>query len=935
MIIISAWERGRTSVLFDGRLITTEALLTTKLYVPRAHPNLVPRARLGELLREGMNRKLTLISAPAGFGKTTLLSEWRMIHLGSEYPLAWVSLEEADNDPARFLSYLIGALQAVEANFGEAILATLRSPQPPQIESVLSALINEIASIPKDFALVLDDYHVIFKDPVHEAMSFLVDHLPPNAHLVIASRADPPLPIARLRARGQMIEIRADDLRFTPEETDAFLRGAMGLDLPEESVAALEKRTEGWIAGLQLAALSVRGREDISGFVAALQGSSRYVLDYLAEEVLQRQPADVRAFLLQTSILDRLSGPLCSAATNRADGQEMLERLERANLFTIPLDEVRRWYRYHHLFSEFLRDRLHQTKPDQEPELHRRASSWYEQNGLVHEAVGHALAAADLDTTARLIEENVRDMLAHGEVALLLSWMEALPEELLRSRPRLCIAFAWALLVTGQSEAAELRVHDLERMVDADVSFPPGEREIAVGDKELDSFSGEAAAVRSFIVRNRGDVPLSIELSRQALELLSEDNLTLRGIVALNLGSAYWMSGDLMAANAAFTEAITTSQRADNPFAVLLAMRGLAELQVMGGRLHRAADLYRQALRLAEQRQFPAAGLAHVGMGELLYEWDDLDGAMRHLEEGIALGERSGSTSIVLPGHVLLARVKWAQGDLDSAVHIIQEYEWSVHSMNLSSWDLDQIAAYGARLRLAQGDVGSAARLLEERGIGVDDDLDHRNVLGHVMMARVLIARGQHDAALTLLGRSLEVAETTGSVDSAIEILAVEALAFDARGDEARAMAAVGRALSLAEPEGYVRTFVDEGEPMSTLLDKLLRVRRKQQLSSPQNVSPEYVGKLLTAFRRSSGSRALSTEADPLRSAQPLPEPLSERELEVLTIVAAGKSNLEIAGQLFVTVDTVKKHLTHIFRKLGVRSRTQAVAQARELGLIA
>jgi LuxR family maltose regulon positive regulatory protein len=934
MIIMSAWERGRTPGLFDRRLITTEALLTTKLYVPRAHPNLVSRARLGKLLGEGMDRKLTLISAPAGFGKTTMLSEWRMMHLGSEYPLAWVSLEEADNDPARFLSYLLGALQAVEANFGEAILAVLRSPQPPQIESVLTALINEIASIPKDFALVLDDYHVMFKDAVHEAMGFLVDHLPPNAHLVIASRADPPLPLARLRVRGQMIEIRADDLRFTPEETDAFLRGAMGLDLPEESVAALEKRTEGWIAGLQLAALSVRGRKDISDFVAALKGSSRYVLDYLAEEVLRRQPADARAFLLQTSILDRLSGSLCGAVANRGDGQEMLERLERANLFTIPLDEERRWYRYHHLFSEFLRDRLHQTQPDQEPELHRRASSWYEQNGLIHGAVSHALAAADLDTTARLIEENVRDMLAHGEAALLLSWMEVLPQGLLRSRPRLCIAYAWALLVTGQSEAAELRVHDLERIVDADVSFPPSERKIALSDKELNSFSGEAAAVRSFIVRNRGDVPLSVELSRQALELLSEENLTLRGIVALNLGSAYWMSGDLASANAAFTEAITTSQRADNPFAVLLAMRGLAESQVMRGRLHRAAELYRRALRLAEQRRFPAAGLAHVGMGELLYEWDDLDGAMRHLEEGITLGERSGSTSIVLPGHALQARVKWARGDPEGALHVIRDDETTARDLTPYSRDLNRIVAHGARLRLAQGDVGGASRLLEERGIGVDDDLDHLNVSEHAVLARVLIARGEHDAALELLERLLDVAEATGSMGSAIEILAVEALTFDVRGDEARAMAAVGRALSLAEPEGYVRTFVDEGEPMSTLLDRLLRVRRKEQLSSLQNVSVEYVGKLCTAFRRSSGSRALSTEADPLRSTQPLPEALSERELEVLALVAAGRSNLEIAGQLFVTVDTVKKHLTHIFRKLGVRSRTQAVAQARELGLI-
>jgi LuxR family maltose regulon positive regulatory protein len=889
---------------------------------------------LGELLAEGMSRKLTLISAPAGFGKTTLLSEWRMIHLGSDYLLAWVSLEEADNDPSRFLSYLIAALQAVEADTGEAILNSLRSPQPPPFESVLTALINEIAAIPKDFALVLDDYHVIANEAVQDAITFLVDHLPPQAHLVIASRADPPLPLARLRARGLMIEIRADDLRFTPEEAGAFLRGVMGLDLPEESVATLEERTEGWIAGLQLAALSVRGREDVSGFVAALKGSSRYVLDYLAEEVLRRQPEDAKTFLLQTSILDRLSGPLCGAVADRTDGQEMLEMLERANLFTIPLDEERRWYRYHHLFSEFLRARLHQTHPDQEPELHRRASSWYEHYGLVHEAVGHARAAADLETTARLIEENVRHMLAHGEAALLLSWIEALPEELLRCRPRLCIAYAWALLVTGQSDAAELRVKDLERMVDADVSFPPGEREFALSDKELDSFCGEAAAVRSFIVRNRGDVPLSIELSRRALELLSEDNFTLRGIVALNLGSAYWMSGDLAAANTAFTEAITTSQRADNPFAVLLAMRGLAELQVMGGRLHRAADLYRQALQLADHRAFPAAGLAHVGMGELLYEWDDLDGAMRHLTEGVALGERSGSTSIVFPGHALLARVKWAQGNVDGAVRIIQEDEWSAHSINLSSWDLDQIAAHGAWLRLAQGDVAAAGRLLGQRGINAEDHVDHRNVLGYVMLARVLIARGEYDAALTLLGRSLEVAETTKSMGSAIEILVVEALAFDVRGDATKAMAALGRALSLAEPEGYIRTFLDEGEPMATLLAKLLRARRTKRPPSSQDVPAEYAGKLLMAFRRSFRSRALSTEADPLRSARPLPDLLSGRELEVLRLIAAGKSNREIAGQLFVSVDTVKKHLTHIFRKLGVHSRIQAVTQAQEMGLI-
>ena len=894
----------------------------------------MPRPRLGKLLTEGMSRKLTLISAPAGFGKTTLLSEWRMMHLGSEYLLAWVSLEEADNDPMRFLSYLIGALQAIEMDVGEAVLASLHSPQPPPVKSALTGLINEIATIPNDFALVLDDYHLMANEAVHDATTFLLEHLPAQAHLIIASRTDPLLPLARLRVRGQMIEIRAEDLRFTPEETAAFLRGAIGLDLPEEAVVALEERTEGWIAGLQLAALSMRGREDVSGFIAAIKGSSRYVLDYLAEEVLRRQPEDIRAFLLQTSILDRLSGPLCDAITDRAGGQEMLERLERTNLFTIPLDEERRWYRYHHLFSEFLRDRLHRIQPDQELRLHRKASSWYEHNGLVREAVDHALTAADLETATRLVEENFRAMLAHGEATLLLNWMEALPEELLRSRPRLCIPRAWAWLLTGKLEAAELCVQDLERMVDADISRPPDEIGVSTSDEESAAVSGEAAAIRAFIVRNRGDVLHSIELSRRALGLLRDDNFTLRGIVALNLGGAYSMSGDLASANATLAEAITASRRANNPFGVLLAMRELAELQMMGGSLHRAADLYRQALRLAEQQPFPAAGLAHVGMGELLYEWNDLDGAMHHLAEGIELGERGGSTSIVFPGHALLARIKWARGDLDGAVRIIQEDEWSTHSMNLSSRDLNRIAAHGARLKLAQGDVDTAAWLLGQRSISADDHINHLNVFEQVMLARVLIARGEHDAALTLLGRSLGWAESTGSMGIAIEVLAVEALAGAARGDEARAMTALVRALSLAEPEGYVRTFVDEGEPMAALLSEFLRAQRTQRLPSSQDASIEYVDALLAVFRRLSGSRALSIRADTPQTAQPLPEPLSERELEVLRLVAAGKSNREISGQLFVTVDTVKKHLTHIFGKLGVRSRTQAVARARELGLI-
>src|ERR687889_2492263 len=465
-------------------------ILATKLYVPPPRPKAVPPPRLIERLDEGLHRKLILVCAPAGFGKTTLLGEWVA---ALPRPAAWLSLDEGDNDPARFLSYLVAALRTIAPSMGEGLLDALGSPQSPPTESILTALLNEMAALAEDSVFVLDDYHVIHATAVDDALTFLLEHLPPRVKLVIATREDPPLPIARMRARGQLSELRAADLRFILTEAAGFLEGAMGLKLSAEEMAALEERTEGWIAGLQLAALSMRGREDVSGFIAAIKGSSRYVLDYLAEEVLRRQPEDIRAFLLQTSILDRLSGPLCDAITDRAGGQEMLERLERTNLFTIPLDEERRWYRYHHLFSEFLRDRLHRIQPDQELRLHRKASSWYEHNGLVREAVDHALTAADLETATRLVEENFRAMLAHGEATLLLNWMEALPEELLRSRPRLCIPRAWAWLLTGKLEAAELCVQDLERMLDADISRPPDEIGVSTSDEESAAVSGEAA----------------------------------------------------------------------------------------------------------------------------------------------------------------------------------------------------------------------------------------------------------------------------------------------------------------------------------------------------------------------------------------------------------------------------------------------------------
>ena len=856
----------------------------------------MPRPRLGELLAEGMNRKLTLVSAPAGFGKTTLLSEWRMIHLGSEYPLAWVSLEEADNDPSRFLSYLVATLQTIEAGIGDSVLASLRSPQPPPVESVLAALINDIAAVPEEFALVLDDYHVIEAQPIQGAIAFLLEHMSPQMHLVIASRTDPPLPLARLRARGQMTELRAADLRFTPEEAGAFLTDVMALDLSTRDVEALERHTEGWIAGLQLAALSMRGREDSSSFIEAFTGSNRYVLDYLVDDVLARQPEPVTSFLLKTSILDRLSGELCDAVAESHGGQEMLETLDKENLFVVPLDEEGHWYRYHHLFAEVLRHLLRRSQPNLVPELHRRASRWYEQNGLLDEAIKHALAAQDFEGAARLVEGGAGEILARGEVSLLVGWVEALPEELMRSRPGLCIPYAWALFLTGRLEDAEERARDAERAANTG------------------ALSAEVTALRANLVRARGDVPGSIELAREARKLLPEDDFALRGAISFNLGGAYWVTGDLEAAKEAFAEASAASRRAGNTYVALLSMRARAEIEKMCGHLGRAADLYHEALQSAEASPSPAAGLAHVGMGELLYEWNDLDGAVHHLTQGIDLGNRSGSFDILFPGRAALALVRQAMGDTQGALEVIQEGERAVRTINLPPYMLDQQAAFGARVRLAQGAVATAARLLEERAIGADDAVNIQNELEHLVLARVLLARDEVHAALDLLERLRSAAETTGRMGSKIKVLVLQALTYKARDDESRALATLGRALELAEPEGYVRTFLDEGAPMADLLRSALT----------KAISPGYASRLLGAF----GSSAERLPAGALS------EPLSERELEVLRLIASGMSNAEISRALFVSLATVKKHINNIYRKLDTHSRTSALARARELNLL-
>jgi LuxR family maltose regulon positive regulatory protein len=933
-------------------------LLTTKLYIPPARPNLVPRPRLIERLDEGLRQghQLTLISAPAGFGKTTLLSEW--IHYKGEgippLPVAWVSLDESDNDLTRYMTYFVAALQTVETDIGQGALSAFQAPQPPPIESVLTGLINEIAALQEQFVLVLDDYHVIKAESIHDALTFLLDHLPPQMHLVIATRVDPPLPIARLRGRGQLTELRITDLRFTLNEVAEFLNRVTGLELSEDEVAALASRTEGWIAGLQMAAVSMQGREDITSFIRAFTGSSRYVLDYLVEEVLQHQPDSIQIFLLQTAILDRLTGPLCDAVTGQDEGQSTLDSLERANLFIVPLDDERRWYRYHHLFAELLRQRLHQKYPHLVATLHRQASEWYEQNGRMGEAIDHALSAEDFERAAHLIEQAVEPTLMRSEFATFLSWVEALPNDVMRARPLLCVYHAGMLLLSGHPlEDVETR---MQEVVEADTAG---------------SVSGELAVFRALIATYQGEAHQSTELAQRALELLPEDRLFLRSLVAGFLGLNYFYNGDVVAATRALDEAARISQQAGNLMNAVLALCHLAELSMIQGQLYEAQAFYDRALKLAVDRQGrprPIAGMALIGLGMLLREWNDLEAATRRLMEGIKLTRKWGKAGTI-QGYIALARIRQAQGDVGGAREAIQTAKQ--HAMQFDAMEMDDVlvAMQEAQLWVMQGNIEAAVRWAKESRVvlsarpepfgltqdqsrneveGLDRDADSDELgevsgassglvraLEHMTLARVYIAQGRPDTALKVLKPLLQAAETAGWTGFVIEILALQAMALQGQGNTLQALTALERALSLAESEGYIRLFVDEGESMAELLRQ----------AADQGIAVDYVGKLLTALEETKDERRVAepppsspvpstSSGQALSPSSALIEPLSERELEVLRLIAAGLSNREIAEKLFVAVSTVKTHINNIYRKLDVSKRTQAMARARELNLL-
>ena len=911
-----------------------DVLLATKLHVPRRRPGFVPRPRLVGRLEEGLARGLVLVCAPAGSGKTVLLADWAR-HGGR--PVAWLSLDVGDNDPARFWRHVVAALGQARPGIGELagpVLGPLEASSP---DGLVMALINELAADPgeDEVLLVLDDYHLIDAQPVHGSLLFLLEHLPPGLRMVLASRSDPPLPLARLRAGGQLAELRAAELRFTSDEAASLLREAIGADLPGTAVAALTARTEGWAAGLQLAGLSLRGQADTAGFVAAFSGSHRYVLDYLTGEVLDRQNPQVREFLLETSVLERLSGELCDAVTGRAGSQAMLQDIERAGLFLVPLDEVRGWWRYHRLFADLLRARLQEEQPGRVQALHRAAAAWSEEHDLADDAVRHALAAGDTAWAARLVERHVEELLGRSEGATLRRWLSALPAESVRDRPRLCLAQAYGAAQGFQLEALEALLDDAERAfaVSGDEPYEPSLGPPR-GDSVLANVPAGIAFLRATLARLRGDAALAAGYNRQALAHLGEDDWFMRSFVHWNRAVTDWLDGRLGPAERGLAEVLAERQAVGALFAGFLPMRvwyDLGEVQRAQGNLDAALATCQQALdTFGESSQTALTGPAHVGLAQVLYERNELAAALDHATLGVTLCRQLAFTPALATGLAVVARIRHAHGDAAGALEAMGEADQAGLSPQVITL-FNPVPSQRARLLLAQGDTAAVARWTQQRGLRPDDEPGYPQEREYLVLARVLLAQDRPGQALMLLDRLLAQATTGGRIGSVIEIRALQALAHQASRDEPAAMAVLVEALALSCPQGHVRVFADEGPPMGALLGRLVAAHRAKQAPA-RRIPFSCLARLVQAFDgKPNAAAALRPE---LGTVPGLIEPLTGRELEVLRLLAAGKSNQRIAHDLVVALDTVKKHVTHILGKLGAANRTEAVGRARDLGLI-
>ena len=904
-------------------------ILATKLFIPPTQRTLVPRPRLLKRLTEGFCCKVILVSAPAGYGKTTLLSSW--IHQ-SQSPVAWYSLDKDDNDPVHFLSYMISALQTVEKNIGKTVITMLHSPQLPPFETLLINLINDITRCTIEFALVLDDYHLIEESRIHDILAFLVEHLPPQIHLIISTRSDPPLSLSRLRSQNQVVEIRAADLCFTTEEIYQFLNDRLNLGLSHEDIILIESRTEGWIAGLQLAALSMQGREEKSSFIRAFTGDNRYIVDYLLEEVINRQADDVQNFLMKTSILERLSAPLCDAVVGNNNSQYMLEMLEAANLFIFPLDNERHWFRYHPIFADMLQQRMQQTQVNLINNLHVRASKWFIENGLEDSAVDHALAAQNFETAAKLIGKISEVDWDRGQESKLLRWLNGLPDTQISSSPQLCIFHARELFENGQWEDAEQRLNEAQQLLE---SYPIENEEISFGDSSQKflvsklELQGRIAVIRGSMAAYKGDIPHIIQFCRQALKLLHERNLMWRSVAATMLGFAHGWSGngDLPKAHDAFSEAKSISEAAGNIYMNLLATLSLYTIELMQCRLSKPIEKYNRLLKLAEENgmwQMGITGSISAALGNILCEINRYEEGIRYIQQGVTLAEQ-GKDALALAGCYLnMIQVLWGAGDLNKAQKILQKIENTADKFNIPPWMAHVVSAWKARLWLANGNLQQVSQWIKVNGLSIDDELINWREQEHMVLVRYLIMQEHWDEACTLLERLQNNAQLGTRMTSVIQIQILKAILSYEKGEIKKAAEELRIALSLAECVDFVRIFISEGQPVAELLQYIYNEIKTISNIKELTPSKKYLKKLIVSFKVN-----LPTEIT-----KEISEQLSERELDILNLIAIGLTNQEIANKLFISLNTVKTHMKNIYAKLNVHNRTQAVARAQALNLL-
>jgi LuxR family maltose regulon positive regulatory protein len=908
-------------------LSSIDQVLLTKLHIPSPKTGLIPREHLLSRLDEGLSRKLILLSAPAGSGKTTLLSQWIASH---ETRVAWLSLDERDNDLARFLTYLVAALRRVSDEIGGELLVKLRATKPSPDEELLTSLVNDLARLEEDFVLVLDDYHVFDEARIHQALAFLVDNLPPTTHLVIASRTDPPLPLSLMRGRGELLELRMADVRFSAQESLAFIKGLLGIDLQDDDISSLHERTEGWIAGLQMAALSMRDHADPAAFIRSFAGDDHYIMDYLMEEVLSRQSADVRRFLLQSSILERFTASLCDAVVyNDADAgksRKLLEEIEKSNLFLVALDPRREWFRFHQLFADLLRQRLQTDDSSILAVLHKRAGAWYWQrsargkdHAFVSAAIEHALDAGDVEAAVEWIEEAAEPTFMRSELGTFMNWAGRVPDEMLAQQPLVCLFIALALTMKGE------HLLEIEKWI---------ERSEAAADDG--KYAGERAAVEALVLSMQGAVDRSVEASQRALEALPEDRLFMRSLVADSLGLCYLMQGKIDAAIEALEEAARLGERIGSVITAVGALSSVAGLLMNAGQLRRAQRLYRRSLELAVDergRLLPVAGKALLGLGELAREWNDLDAAETYMHQAIERMTLYAELGDVI-GYLSLSRIAHSRGDVDGAKEYLDRSLRIAEQTESIEMD-DRISMLQqVRLWLEQGNLIAVESWMQDAGMRTrplagteayqkmaDKQFFYVDMAERLTQIRVHLAVGEPQIALEIAQAYLVHTEKMGQMKRVIEFLILQARALSDLGRAEEALEVLGRALAMAEPEGYLRLFLDEGEPMAGLLYKAMQAE----------ITPQYTAHILAAFESQVRAEAIASEAT---GGEALVESLSDREIEVLSLVAEGLTNQQIAQKLVLSLSTVKWHTSNIYGKLGVRNRSQAVAVARSLGIL-